>query len=260
MRTYSVRRLWLHTIATLALLALAASNATAQGFRWPEEPENLKVLPADVKGAALGQVMRGFVSALGVRCSYCHMGEGNDLTEYDFPSDEKLTKRKARVMIQMVQAINQTHLAELTDLGVAPDDRVQVTCMTCHRSQNKPIMLNDLLAATIDSAGVDAAIERYRQLRERYYGGFAYDFGSGTLISLGERLAGDGKVDAAIRMLELEIEVNGESSNVYWSLGGVQARGDMRDAAIKSFERGEELASEDFKSFFRQEIERLQGQ
>lgn len=260
MRTYSVRRLWLHTIATLALLALAASNATAQGFRWPEEPENLQVLPADVKGAALGQVMRGFVSALGVRCEYCHMGEGNDLTQFDFASDERLTKRKARVMIRMVQAINQTHLAELTDLGVAPDDRVEVTCITCHRSQNKPLMLGDLLEATIDSAGVDAAVEQYSQLREEYYGGFAYDFGSRTLIALGERLAGAGKVDAALRMLELEIEVNGESPNVYWSLGGVQARADMRDAAIESYERGEKLASEDVKRFFRQAIERLRAQ
>ena len=244
-------------VVVSGLLAFSASSLMGQGFRWPEEPENLQVLPENVKGRVLGQYMRGFASALGVRCSFCHVGEGPDLTQYDFPADDKLTKQKARVMIEMVQAINGSHLERLTELGVPAEERIEVTCMTCHRTNNRPVMLDDLLAATIDSAGVEAAIAQYRELREENYGGFAYNFGSGTLIGLGEQLAGEGEVDAAIAILELEIEVNGESSNVYFTLGGVQARADMREDAIASFEKGLALAPDQFKVFFQREIDRL---
>jgi hypothetical protein len=52
------------------------------------------------------------VRSLGVRCSHCHMGEESDpLETYDFASDDKLLKRKAREMIRMMQAINGPHLS-----------------------------------------------------------------------------------------------------------------------------------------------------
>lgn len=244
-------------LTVVGFLAFKATSGSAQGFRWPEEPKNLKVLPKDTKGAQLRQVMRGFASALKVRCEYCHVGEGSDLSKFDFASDEKITKRKARVMIQMVQAINQTHLSQLRDLDRSPQERIEVTCMTCHRTATKPQMLGDLLATTIETDGVEAAIAQYRELRKKYYGGFAYDFSPGTLTGLGERLASGGNVDAALRILDLETEISGESASIYFTRGGIQASAGMRDQAIKSFERGLELAPEDWKPFFRQEIERL---
>ena len=93
----------------------------AQGFRWPEEPENLKVLPDGVKGRELGAVMRGFAMGLGVRCQYCHGGKAGqefnprDLTTFDFASDEKPAKQKARLMLKMVKSINETQLAGLSE-------------------------------------------------------------------------------------------------------------------------------------------------
>ncbi len=238
-------------------LALNTTRAAAQGFRWPEEPKNLKVLPKETKGAQLRHIMRGFASALSVRCEYCHVGEGPDLSKFDFPSDEKTTKRKARIMIQMVQAINQTYLADLKNVDGSSEERVRVTCMTCHRTAAKPQMLGDLMAITLEKDGIEAAIAQYRELRKKYYGGFAYDFSKGTLTALGERLASGGNVTAALRVLDLETEVNGESASIYFSRGGIEAGAGMRDQAIKSFERGLELAPEDWKPFFRQEIEKL---
>ncbi len=42
-------------------------------------------------------VMRGFAMGLGVRCEHCHVGEpGQPLGSFDFVSDEKPTKEKAR--------------------------------------------------------------------------------------------------------------------------------------------------------------------
>jgi hypothetical protein len=254
---HRVLMVWL---AMVASLVFHTASGSAQGFRWPEEPKNLKVLPKGTKGAQLRQVMRGFASSLDVRCQYCHVGEGSDLSKFDFPSDEKITKQKARVMIQMVQDINQTHVTQLTKLEPTPGERVEVTCLTCHRTAAKPEMLGDVLARTIEKDGIDAAIAQYRELRKSNYGGFAYDFSPGTLTALGERVASGGKVDAALRILDLEKEVNGESASIYFTRGGIEAGAGLREQAIHSFERGLELAPEDQKPFFRQALEKLRKQ
>ena len=262
MRTASrfrLRNLISTLFLVLCFLAIGSARSSAQGFRWPEEPKNLKVLPKEARGAQLGQIMRGFTSSLGVRCQYCHVGEGPDLTKFDFSSDQKITKRTTRVMFEMVQAINRDHIAKLTNLDDSSQGRVEVACMTCHRTQAKPLMLGDMLTETVEKEGIKAAVARYRELREKYYGGFAYDFSPRTLRRLGDRLARGKNFDAALAILQLEIEMNGESASVYFTLGGVQAGAGMREEAIKSYEKGLELAPENLKSFFRQQIERMRN-
>lgn len=250
------------SVAVCLVLCFTAFNATrssAQGFRWPEEPKNLQILPEEVKGAQLGQIMRGFTSALGVRCHHCHVGEGPDLTKYDFPSDQKITKRKARLMIDMVQAINQKYLSQLAEIEDPPQQRVEVKCITCHHSQAKPLMLDDILAETIQKDGIGAAVDRYKELREKYYGGFTYDFSPKTLTGLGERLADQENYEVALKILQLEIEANGESASTYFTLGDVQVRAGMPEEAIKTYERGLELAPQDWKPFFQKRIDRLRN-
>jgi len=241
-------------------LPLLAEPVAAQGFRWPEEPKNIQVLPAEAKGQVLGQIMRGYTRALGVRCEFCHVGQGGNLAEFDFPADDKPAKEKARIMYEMVQAINTTHLDKLTELGVPASSRVEVTCVTCHRGNARPVMLGDVLAATIDSAGVDQAVTQYRQLRERSYGGFTWDFSTRTLAELSQRLAGEGKSAAALRMAQLALEVNGESVQGFLALATAQARAGNRAEAIAAFERAEAMAPEQQKGFIRQQIERLRQQ
>lgn len=242
-------------IATLFVPLVTAQNQ----WSWPEEPENLKVLPAHTKGSELGRVMRGFASSLGVRCQHCHVGNGPDLSTFDFVSDEKSTKLKARVMIEMVMAIQKDHLSKLTALESEPQVRVELTCMTCHRGQPRPIMLDDMLAETIEDEGIDAAIAQYHELRDEHYGGFAYDFGPGTLTGLGESLGNDGNYEIAIQILNLEIEVNGESSSIYYTLGGVQMQAELVEDAISSLEKGLELAQDGFKPFFQRRLDRLRN-
>jgi hypothetical protein len=58
-------------------------------------------------------------------------------------------------------------------------------------------------------------------------------------------------------LIELEIEMNGESPAALFSLGGVQAKGGMTDDAIRSFTRGQELAPAGWKPFFQAELEKL---
>jgi hypothetical protein len=229
----------------------------AQGFRWPENPKNIKVLPDSIRGARLGVVMRGFTGSLGVRCEHCHVGSGNDLTTFDFASDEKETKRIARVMIEMVQQINGTSLEKLTALGRPAAQRIEVTCTTCHRGQPRPLMIEDVFLATLDSAGMDSAIVQYKALRKEFYGGFVYDFRPVALGTLAERLSGQKRYDDAVRVLQLSLEYDPDFYSTHFTLATVQERAGRKPEALASMERALELAPEQFKGFLQQQVERL---
>lgn len=244
---------------------VAALEVHAQGFQWPEEPENLQVLPDGVKGRELGAIMRGFAGALGVRCQYCHAGKAGqelkpfDLTTFDFTLDDKPTKQKARLMLNMVRSINEKHLTNLTDLGVAPSERIEVTCMTCHRGQSRPRMLGDILMEIIEEEGVDAAIEKYGELRKEFYGGFSYDFSEGVLTFMAETLREQEKFGEAMRIIELELEYYPESVYAHFVLAGTYEESGDKEAAIETLEKALSLAPDSQKPFFQQQIDRLKN-
>jgi hypothetical protein len=127
------------------VLVLAAagpgSGLDAQQQQWlPPPPMNLQVLPASVETRALVATMRGFTQALGVRCQHCHVYKGenpDDLTTFDFASDEKPAKQTARAMLRMLQAINGDHLKDVGE--PRPAGEMKVTCYTCHRGETKPL-------------------------------------------------------------------------------------------------------------------------
>lgn len=237
-------------LSGLILLAVPVLAEAQGGFRFPENPKNIKVLPDSIRGAKLGQVMRSMTGALGVRCDYCHTGQG-DLSTWDFANDDKPAKNKARTMLKMVMAINGTHMA---DLG---EKRMQVTCVTCHRGLAKPALLEDVLEAAIDSAGVDAATAKYDELRKRYYGGFSYNFSRGPLTILGERMVMKQKFPEAVKLLQLEIANNGEDVRTLMALGGAQAQAGDKEGAKKTFERGLALAPDNMKPMIQQQIDRV---
>lgn len=106
-------------------------------WTWPENPENLQVLPADIGAFGLSQVMRSFTRALGVRCQHCHVGtEEMSLAEFDFVSDANDHKSVAREMMRMTWAINNDLLANLE--GLHDHEGMRVTCYTCHRGSTTP--------------------------------------------------------------------------------------------------------------------------
>lgn len=253
------RRYFLTFSIALCALLVCSTESFAQQFEWPEKPENLKVLPETMGGEQLAQVMRNFTSALGVRCSHCHVGEG-PLSDYDFAADDKPEKEKARVMLRMTRAINQEYVTQFTDLEETPHDRVRVTCMTCHRNVARPMMLEDVLAANYASGGIEEVVTGYNELRDAYYGGFSYDFRAGTLSRLAEQLAEQGNSDDALKVLDLESEMNPEFANAYRTRGDILANAGRTDEAIASYEKGMELASERAKRFFQEQIDRLKNQ
>ena len=186
----------------LAFLSAAPSLAD-EPWKWPERPKNPRVLPADFPAAKLSAVMRGFTRALGVRCSYCHVGEeGKPLQTFDFASDKNPNKGRAREMYRMLGEIND-HLKKIPPSG---DQRVNMWCHTCHAGRARPMTLDEELGETYRRAGITAAIARYRDLRERSFGRGGYDFGERSLAGFAEDLGEKGDHDAAIAILLVNAE------------------------------------------------------
>ncbi|MEM7350830.1 MAG: c-type cytochrome [Acidobacteriota bacterium] len=237
--TNQARRIWAcGATLTLALGWLSPRPATAQP---PEKFENLQVLPQDIPPRELMGVMRAFSMGLGVRCQHCHVGDEakQKLWDFDFISDEKESKKTARLMLQMMREINGTHLAKL---GEASADRLEVQCVTCHRGQARPVSLARVLAEAVEAAGVDAGMAKYAELREQYYGSHTYDFSERALRQLARRLQQNGKPEAAITFLELNLEHFPDALASHVALGDLRARVGDRAAARRSYEKALELS------------------
>ena len=91
----------------------------AGGHPMPYTPKNLQLL----KPEEVHEAMHAFRTALGVECTFCHV-------KGDFASDEKHHKIVARKMIELVRSINPKF----------PDGKEHVTCYTCHRGAEEPLM------------------------------------------------------------------------------------------------------------------------
>ncbi len=232
---HSVRRYPLRAAAWRALLVLAlALPATGPLAAQEEAPKNLKVLPKDMSRAQVVAVMRGFTGALGVRCSTCHVGEeGKPLSTYDFASDDKPMKLKAREMLKMVSAINGDYLAQLPERR---QPNVSVTCNTCHRGVSRPEPIEQIVQTTMESDDVDTAIQKYRTLREKYYGSAAYDFSDRPLVSLAEGLAKDNP-DAATKLLMLNAEYNPTSAATFAAMGAIAEQIGDTVKAIENYKK-----------------------
>jgi tetratricopeptide (TPR) repeat protein len=219
----------------LALFATIFASSTAQAQFPPRKLENLKVFPKDIPVRALLDTMRSFTGALGVRCSYCHVGEeGQDLSTYKFASDEKPTKNKAREMLRMVGAINGDYLTKLDSRRSPP---VVVACMTCHRGVAVPRPINQVVLIAYDSAGADSAVAAYRALRERYYGRASYDFSDVPLAEVGDALLARGKTADALRFYVLDTELNPTSALAFRDAGRARLAAGDTAAAKESFQK-----------------------
>lgn len=92
--------------------------------------KNIQVL-SGLPQSQLGPVMNYMASSLGVKCTFCHVNMDD---KWDFPSDEKPEKNKAREMIKMVQSINKGNFK----------GNPAVSCFTCHRGNNEPVRVPQL--------------------------------------------------------------------------------------------------------------------
>lgn len=230
--------------STLTLVALAGSlfavapAAAQERFTWPE-PTNLQKLPADFTPERLRAVMTGFSRALGVDCSHCHVGEkGAPLTTYDFASDEKPTKKTARMMLDLLGVVND----KLDEVEPSGPQRVNMWCHTCHRGLPRPMSLGEVLSQTLESDGREAAVAKFRELREEYYGSGSYDFSENGIESLARQLIATERAEDAIELLKLNVEFYPDSARAYGNLGSVYSRQEgERERAIAFLQKALEL-------------------
>jgi len=87
---------------------------------------------------------------------------------------------------------------------------------------------------------VPAALAQYEDLRQRYYGRAAYDFGEDTLISVARRIV-EVRPNDSIAILEAHLKHFPNSAAGYEALGYAYTRRNQDTDAIKALEKAVEL-------------------
>jgi tetratricopeptide (TPR) repeat protein len=182
--------------------------------------------------------MQRVAAALGVTCGYCHAGRGGS-TDAAVTSTGKPRLAVAREMIDMTAALNASVQSAT---GKPANETVAVQCVTCHRGVAIPRPLTDIILMTALRQNHDAAVTQYRELRERYYGRGAYDFGEETILNAVRRLSA-ARPEAAISLAQLNLEFFPKSVNTLVALAIAQSR-DNDEAAIATLKRALEIEPE----------------
>jgi hypothetical protein len=177
--------------------------------------------------------MQAVAAALGVTCDYCHAGRG---AEPKLTAAGKPVLEVGRGMIAMTALLNATVQAAT---GKTEREAASVSCVTCHRGVTIPRPLTDILLVTGVREGADAAVKQYRDLRSRYYGRGAYDFGEETLLSVARRLA-NARPEVAIPLADLNMEFFPGSVNTLVTKAIAQSGRDD-EAAVATLRQALEL-------------------
>ncbi len=237
----------------LALCAILLLNIQGAQAQIPDKFENLKIYPKDISKQDLIGDMRTFALGLGVRCSYCHVGDESKPLPEDFASDAKEAKKIARIMLRMRDNINQNYLSQI---AAHRPSMAKVQCVTCHHEQAKPLTIEEVMAKEVEDNGVEAAIAKYRELRKQHYGGFVYNFQDGPLPNFARQLNQSEKVDDVIAVLKLNLEFHPKSLMSHWGLGEAYSKKGDNAAALKSFEKAYEIRPD---PRIKQRIDKLTG-
>jgi cytochrome c553 len=124
-------------ITTVAQAPQAAAGGPPRPPKVYPAPTNLKVLPKNLTGQQVHEIMEQWEGSLGAHCSTCHTADPKNIgpngrPRLDFVDDSKPEKVTARAMFAMTEDINRNYVAKIDSSG-AP-----VTCGTCHRGHLGP--------------------------------------------------------------------------------------------------------------------------
>jgi photosynthetic reaction center cytochrome c subunit/tetratricopeptide repeat protein len=219
-----------------SLAAQAPVTGTVSGAQPPAQPPmtNLQIFPKDTPRPQVIATMQAFTASLGVACNYCHVQEGRG-GRNDFASDEKAPKKAARGMMMLAREIN-TKLPDA--VGKPAEATTRVGCATCHRGVPIPKQITDIVS---DAGGATAGLAKYKELRDKFYGGQSYDFSEGSLVAIAQRANQANKADDALAYLNANLEYYPKSARTYAAMGQIKnAKGD-KAGAIAAFEKAVEL-------------------
>jgi photosynthetic reaction center cytochrome c subunit len=117
------------SISAFAAFIVGDRHASAQTGKVEtagQKFKNIKVL-SDIPADQLGRVMNIVSASLGVKCTFCHVGD-------DYEKDDKKEKNTAREMMRMTFELNQQHF----------NGRLEISCNTCHNGREHPVTLPKL--------------------------------------------------------------------------------------------------------------------
>jgi tetratricopeptide (TPR) repeat protein len=156
----------------------------------------------------------------------------------DMASDEKPHKKAARGMMLLTREIN----AKLPEaVGHTADKTTRVGCATCHRGVSDPKQLTDVVTDAAATGGSAAGLAKYKELREKFYGGQSYDFSENGLMQIAQRANTADKADDALAYLQANLEYYPKSSRTYVAMAQIKnGRGD-KPGAIAALEKAIEL-------------------
>lgn len=138
------------SLAILSAAVLLAVNAFAQapptaspaagGPPSPRvfpAPTNLQVLPKNLTGQQVHDIMEKWEAALGSHCNTCHTADPKEIgpngkPRLNFADDSRPEKQTARKMYAMTEGINRDYISKIDNSGEP------VTCGTCHRGHLGP--------------------------------------------------------------------------------------------------------------------------
>ena len=187
-------------IAVVALIgaALAAAQTAPQDKPLLAEQvfKNIQVL----KGIPVDDFMETMgimAAALQFDCSDCHVGAGTD--KVDWAADTP-RKRMARTMVNMVATINRSNFG----------GRQMVTCWTCHRNRDKPLVTpvmatiygtppfepDDIVVQAPGAPSAESILDKYIQVAggAQRLAGLTSFVGKGSSVGFGG-LGGGGDVE-----------------------------------------------------------------
>jgi tetratricopeptide (TPR) repeat protein len=131
----------------------------------------------------------------------------------------------------------------LSNCDFAPTGNIAIAALFLALGLDPPPVPAPPIRAAIGKAiaekGVVAAIELYHELKENHPK--SYDFGPGQLNRLGYQLIGLKRMDDAIKILALNIEVYPKYANGYDSLGEAYMTSGDKENAIKYYKKALEL-------------------
>ena len=124
-------------VVVMGLYAFKSDSAINDSYVPQTRWKNLKVLPQDISKDSLDHLMNNYSVSLGVKCTHCHAISKDDPTKLDFPSDAKIEKEIARVMIKMTDDLNDT-IFKPHYPDPKPKQVSVVNCVMCHRGTVNP--------------------------------------------------------------------------------------------------------------------------
>ena len=101
--------------------------------------------------------------------------------------------------------------------------------------------LEEELSEAYRTSGATAALARYHELRDRYYGAGAYDFREGALSDFADELAEGKDHEGAIAVLRLNASEFPQSSEAWESLAEAYRTAGNRDVAAIYYRKSLEI-------------------